>query len=188
MNFRVRNEENKVTYGNLAYKYDYRAYKAPEKHRERINKSNVQEKRVQGKASSVNRNSRKKAGNKISYFSKVVSVIVTAAAAIFMIVQFVEVNETLSDLRSMQSQYAFEESVTAQKSFELEQSIDLSKIEEEATGRLGMKRPDSHQIVYVDVKQDDITEKTADEVEGFGNRVSKMFSSLISNIVEFFSI
>lgn len=186
MNFRVRNEENTVTYGNLAYKYDYRAYRAPEKQRE--NRSRVQTNKENVKAKAVDHRSKKRAKNKISYFSLVVSVIVTAAAAIFMIVQFVEVNETLSSLKTIQSQYAFEESVTAQKSFELEQSIDLSKIEEEATGRLGMKRPDSHQIVYVDVKQDDITEMTADEVEGIGNRISKMFSSLISNIVEFFSI
>ena len=51
-----------------------------------------------------------------------------------------------------------------------------------------MKRPDSHQIVYVDVKQSDVTEKTSGEVEGFANRIAGFFSSVISHIIEFFSI
>ncbi len=131
--------------------------------------------------------SRKKK-NEISYLSKVISVLVLAASAIFMITQFVNVNETQTALEEKRSEYAFEESVTSQKSFELEQSVDLSKIEEEATTRLGMQRPEAHQIVYVDVKQDDVTEKTAGEVEGLGNRIAGFFSSVISNIIEFFSI
>ena len=39
----------------------------------------------------------------------------------------------------------------------------LSKIEQEATTRLGMKLPEKHQVVYLDVKKDDMTDKTADE-------------------------
>ena len=162
-----------MTYGNLAYKYDYREEEKP-----REQKSTVNKKRVK---------SRKKK-NEISYLSKVISVLVLAASAIFMITQFVNVNETQTALEEKRSEYAFEESVTSQKSFELEQSVDLSKIEEEATTRLGMQRPEAHQIVYVDVKQDDVTEKTAGEVEGLGNRIAGFFSSVISNIIEFFSI
>ena len=161
-----------MTYGNLAYKYDYKEDKMPRQH-----SNTVKEKKK-----------KEKAGNKISYPAKIASVLVLAASAIFMIAQFVNVNEALSDLEAKRAEYAFEESVTAQKSFELEQSVDLSKIEQEATTRLGMKRPDAHQIIYVDVKQDDVTEKTSGEVEGISNRISGFFSSLIGNIISFFSI
>ncbi len=161
-----------MAYDNLAYKYDYREEKPG---RQRVK---VDRKRVQKRAKK----------NEISYLSKIIYVFVLAASAIFMIAQFVNVNEAESRLAAKQEDYAFEESVTSQKSFELEQSVDLSKIEQEATGRLGMKRPESHQIVYVDVKQDDVTEKTSGEVEGLGNRIAGFFSSAISNIIEFFSI
>lgn len=178
-----------MTYGNLAYEYDYRAYKTPEKNRETVKKQKTQENIQNRKDNQKNTNNKGKTPNSnISYFSKIAAVIVIAASAIFMIVQFVEVNETLSELEKIQSEYNFEEAATSQMAYELEQSIDLSKIEEEATSRLGMKRPDANQIIYVDVKQDDVTEKTVDEVEGFSNRASGFFKSLISNIVEFFSI
>lgn len=163
-----------MAYDNLAYKYDYRE---EEKAGQR---TKVNRERVQRKA--------KKKKNEIGYLTKVMYVVILAASAIFMIAQFVNVNEAESRLAAKQSDYAFEESVTSQKSFELEQSVDLSKIEQEATGRLGMKRPDAHQIVYVDVKQSDVTEKTSGEVEGIGNRISEFFRSAVSNIIEFFSI
>lgn len=159
-----------MTYGNLAYKYDYRE---PER-KKQVNKD-------------INSGA-KKQKNEISYAAKVASVLVVALSALFMIVQFIEVNEVQSTLSDVRSEYEFESALTSQKAFELEQSIDLSKIEQEATARLGMHRPERHQIVYIDVKQNDMTEKTAGEVEGFGNRFSNMVNSFISNIVSFFSI
>ena len=165
-----------MTYGNLAYKYDY------------IDEESV---RVKPKTKAKQNNVKHKKAHKtkeLSYFGKIASVMVVSAAAVFMIIQFIEVNETQSELRAAQDKYRFEESVTAQKSFELEQSIDLSKIEQEATTRLGMRRPEKYQTIYLDVKRDDTTEKTADEVEGVSNRFYAAFKTFVSNIVEFFSI
>lgn len=159
-----------MIYGNLAYKYDYNNGKT-------------------AKTKPVGEKSRKK--NKktdLSYGGKIAMVLIVAFAAVFMIIQYVTVNETASDLSAAIAEYKFQESVTAQKSFELEQSVDLSKIEAEATSRLGMQRPEAHQIVYLDVKKSDITTKTAGEVEGFSNRFSNMMRNIKSNIVEFFSI
>ncbi|MGN0162321.1 MAG: hypothetical protein ACI4EA_01890 [Candidatus Ornithomonoglobus sp.] len=175
-----------MTYGNLAYKYDYidgnkTGYRS-------------RENRQSGKASAntaseqMRRAAERKKTKKISFPAKVASIVVVTISAISMIVQFVEVKETLAVLDEAKTQYAFEQSVTSQKSFELEQSIDLSKIEQEATTRLGMKRPERHQIVYIDVPKDDVTEKTAGEVEGFKNRAVAVGKSIISHIVEFFSI
>lgn len=130
----------------------------------------------------------KRKPKRISFGAKLASVAVVTISAIVMIVQFVEVKETLAVLNETKEHYEFEKGVTSQKTFELEQSIDLSKIEQEATTRLGMKRPDRHQIVYIDVPKDDYTEKTAGEVEGFRNRAAELGKSIISHIVEFFSI
>lgn len=163
-----------MIYGNLAYKYDY------------IEKKPVREQVKPVKE--INRKQAKRKKNDLSYAGKVVLLLVAAASAAFMIIQYVTVSDTQTELAELTSQYKFEESVTAQKSFELEQSIDLSKIEKEATSRLGMRRPEKHQIVYLDVKQSDVTIKTANEVEGFSNRFTNFINSLKSNIIEFFSI
>lgn len=163
-----------MIYGNLAYKYDYIEEKTVKKQERPIKK--------------VSKQPAKRKKNDLSYIGKVALLLITAASAAFMIIQYVTVSDTQTELAKLTSQYKFEESVTAQKAFELEQSVDLSKIEKEATSRLGMRRPEKHQIVYLDVKQSDVTVKTADEVEGFSNRFSSFMRSLKSNIIEFFSI
>ena len=56
-----------------------------------------------------------------------------------------------------------------QKAFELEESIDLSKIEAEATSRLGMHRPEKHQIVYIDVMDRESCLSYAEEAEIIGH-------------------
>ena len=79
-------------------------------------------------------------------------------------------------------------SATSQMVFDIEQSVDLTKIEKEATTRLGMQRPEKYQTIYVNVKQDDMTEKTAGEVEGFGHGIVSVLKKIGGNIVQFFSI
>ena len=163
-------------YGNLAYKYDYTEEERQQQRKKAIKKPNNDTRK------------RKKTSVRLSYAGKIASVLVVAASAVFMIMQYVTVSETRSELNAAVAQYEFEESVTSQKAFELEQSIDLSKIEAEATSRLGMRRPEKHQIVYLDVKKSDQTVKTADEVEGFSNRFTGFMKSVKSHIIDFFSI
>ena len=45
-----------------------------------------------------------------------------------------------------------------------------------------------YQTIYVNVKQDDMTEKTAGEVEGFGHGIVSVLKKIGGNIVQFFSI
>ena len=163
-----------MTYGNLALK------------REHSEEEQVRQRRDnKAKPNSVRKTQTKPA---LSFGGRVAAVIVVSLAAIFMIVQFIKVNETQSALNAAREKFRFEEAVTAQKSFELEQSIDLSKIEQEATSRLGMRLPEKHQVVYLNVKKDDMTERTADEVEGVTNRFISGMKYIVSHIVEFFSI
>lgn len=163
-------------YGNLAYKYDYTEEERQNQRKKDVKKRNTSPVKHRKKV------------KKLSYAAKIASVLVVAASAVFMIVQYVTVNETQSALNSAISNYEFEQSVTAQKSFELEESVDLSKIETEATSRLGMRRPEKHQVVYVDVKKSDTTVKTAEEVESFSSRLAGFAKNIKSHIIDFFSI
>ena len=92
----VRKRRLKVTYGNLAYKYDYVQDKVPKK-QEKV------ERKAKPKTNTRNK-------NKISYTQKLLSVIILAASAIFMIIQFVVVNETVSERETVRSEYKFQES------------------------------------------------------------------------------
>lgn len=116
------------------------------------------------------------------------AIVVLAFSAGFMISKFVTVHETQQEIASLQKSLTALESVTSQQIFDLEQSVDLTELEKEATNRLGMKRPEKYQTIYVNVKQDDITEMTADEVESFENRVKTSLKELAGYIVEAFSI
>lgn len=116
------------------------------------------------------------------------AIIVLAFSAGFMISKFVTVHETQQQIATLQKDLAALESSTSQKIFNLEQSIDLTELETEATTRLGMQRPEKYQTIYVNVKQDDVTEMTADEVESFGNKTKASLKELAGYIVETFSI
>lgn len=164
-----------MTYGNLAYKHDF------------TSESDMAEPKKRSKQNKAKRHKRQ-AVKGLSYPGKIICVVAVSASAMFMVSQFIKVNESQSALATAQENYRFEESVTSQMAFELEQSIDLSKIEKEATTRLGMQRPEKHQIVYLDVKRDDTTDLTADEVEGFSSRFWSGLKTFFGNIVEFFSI
>lgn len=156
-------------YGNLAYKADMEQIRKPQK-------SKISEKE---KAQMIARK---------TTLSGILYIVVLAFSAIFMISKFVAVYDTGQEVASLTKQLEQKRSYTTQKIFEMEQSVDLTEVENIATTKLGMQRPEKHQIVYVNVKQNDKTDVTAKDVEGFGNRVSDWCSKLGRNIAEVFSI
>lgn len=166
-----------MAYGNLAYNM-------PERERKPAQKRRKPQKRREYEA----RKAREQMLIRSKNLRRICVIVVIALSAGFMISRFVAVNETQSEIASLQRQLAQAESVTDQMIFDMEQSIDLNKIETEATTRLGMQRPEKYQTIYVNVKKDDITEKTASEVEGPGKRLAAAIKEFGSNIVSFFSI
>ena len=95
--------------------------------------------------------------------------------------------DTQQEIRALTNELEEKQSYTSQKVFEMEQKIDLAEVERKAT-ELGMQRPDKHQIIYVDVKTEDVTEVTAGDVEGIKNRSANFFDRVKKNIMGVFSI
>lgn len=172
-----------MEYGNLAYKL-------PERYTEPIRKTRPQQ--TKRREVNVHITEVKRNRVQVQYKQKVLKgmciTIMLAVSAGFMISKFVAVNETRQEIASLQKQLASLESGTSQMVFDLEQSVDLAQIEKEATTRLGMQRPEKYQTVYVNVKQNDVTEKTAAEVEGIGHSIVSVLKKIGGNIVQFFSI
>ncbi len=139
--------------GNLAYKWD-----------NAVLEEEIREKRK--KVTSVRK--KQTAKNRVLFVTYVLAVIF---AAIFMIGKNVAKYEGELEIKRLEKELASIESYTSQKLFELEENTDLTAIEEEAINRLGMQRPAKNQIVYVNIKQDDICELTSKDSEGiFSNK------------------
>ena len=131
-----------MTYGNLAYKYDNLAQikeeddLARDKKRKESRKLKIKEQR------------------KLNFFI-ITGIILLSMAAYFMISKNVQMHETSDKIKQLQSELSMLESNTSQKMFELEQSVDLNSVEEIASTRLNMQRPEKYQIVYINVPSED---------------------------------
>lgn len=115
-------------------------------------------------------------------------ILLLSVSAYFMISKHVMVFETEQEIKSLEKQLSTLESYTSQKVFELEQSVDLTTIEKVATAKLKMQRPEKYQTVYVNIKQDDVTEVTANDVEGIKSRVTNTADSLKRNLLGIFKL
>ena len=167
----------------MNYNYGNLAYKMPQQRPQRPDGRKKQRKRAV-----TDRRKREQMLIRYKIIRGMGIVVLIALSAGFMISQFVEVNETEQKIASLEKQLAAAESVTSQMIFDMEQSVDLAEVEKQATTRLGMQRPEKYQTIYVNVKQDDMTEKTAEDVEGVGNRFMSALKKTGSHIVNFFSI
>lgn len=92
---------------------------------------------------------------------------ICAICAGFMISKNVEAYESKKNLEQLQKELNGLKEYSSQKAFELDNSIDREAIELEARTRLNMVKPEKYQMVYVNVKQDDVTELVAKDTEGF---------------------
>lgn len=156
-------EYGNLVYGNLAYKEE-------------------PELKVK-KAREVAKAPKQKLNLRVIFFAVLISF-----AAYFMISKQVAVFESDKEISRLSKELETLKSTEVQKTFELEQSVDLAFIEKEATTRLNMQRPDQNQKVYVNVTGEDVTEITSGDAESVKNRVSSIAESVKKNIIGIFSI
>lgn len=154
-------------YSNLAYKYE-----------EDYSFKEEAQKKVESKAEKVKKKN----------FTPIICALVLSMAAYYMISKNVELYETNQNIKSLQNELRKLETYTSQRIFELEQSVDLATVEEIATTKLNMQRPEQYQIEYVSIERDDVTEITADEVEGVKNRVGNATKNIKRNLIGIFTI
>ena len=148
-----RKEENPMAYNNnLAYDLDFEAIAA-----KREKKVKEQQRETKAKAKAAKR----------SFQRTVVGCLLVAAlCAGFMISRSVSAYESKRTVEQLQKELNGLKEYSSQKAFELDRSIDREAVEREAKTRLNMVRPEKYQTVYVNIKQDDVTEVTAKEAEG----------------------
>lgn len=163
-----------MAYNNLAYQNDSYLRQFDEQEQERAEKRQLSRKQKLQQQRRLN-------------FQVICVIIALFCAAYFMISQNVQVNDTARQINNLKKELAVLESNTSQKTFELEQSVDLNKVEEIASTRLNMQRPEKYQVVYINIKTDDVTEVTADNVEGVKNQLGNTADKLKKNVFGIFN-
>lgn len=163
-----------MAYHNLAYQNDSYVQQFDEQEQERAKKRQLSRKQKLQQQRRLN-------------FQVICVIIALFCAAYFMISQNVQVNDTANQIKDLKKELAVLESNTSQKTFELEQSVDLNKVEEIASTRLNMQRPEKYQLVYINIKTDDVTEVTADHVEGVKNQLGSTANKLKNNVFGIFN-
>ena len=150
-------------YGNNAYKYES-YYEVPK----------VQKKKA------VRRVQTKKRRRTMSAFGSALilgAAVLLAFGLLFSNAQILEKNAKIEELSQKL------DSINAQVvagEFKIERDMDLRRIEEEATARLGMQRPTKAQTVYINMGNCDYAETQTRAQE------KNVFSAIADNVLEYF--
>ena len=142
-----------MPHNNLAYDLDFEASAAK---REDKVKAKKRENKARAKAQKVR-----------LYRTILFCMSICAICAGFMISKNVEAYESRKNIEKRQKELNSLKEYSSQRAFELDKSLDREAIELEAKTRLNMVKPEKYQMVYVNVKQDDVTELVAKDTEGF---------------------
>lgn len=97
--------------------------------------------------------------------------------------RYAVIDNTYSDLKGLKAELALIEKETAQLEANIESSLKLTTIEEEAKEQLGMQKLSSEQIVYVTLPKTDYVESSSEEIKT-SNSNSNWFMKIIDKIME----
>ncbi len=131
----------------------------------------------------VRRGTSKKARKNV--WSNILSILVITSLAFVLLARYAIITEKTSLLTKLRTEYETANSIVVQKEFNLEQEVDLQKIEEIATTRLGMQRPEKHQMVYINMNNTDYTEKADKQGMSGGGFFASVLGGF-NKIVEYF--
>lgn len=107
-----------------------------------------------------------KAKKKSNLFVALVYVAVIFAIALCLVTREVRLYEKSNQVNALQNQLEDAEAATKQAMVAAEQAIDLDTIETNAMTKYGMSKPQQNQTIYINVRQGDYVEKTADKHVG----------------------
>jgi len=108
----------------------------------------------------------------------VFSFILAAMLAFTLLGRYSIITEKTAQVENLKKEYDTVNSMVVAGEYEFEKSIDLKKVEETATGKLGMQRPEKHQMVYISMDNADYCEVNKAEGGGF-------LASILSGVSRF---
>lgn len=128
---------------------------------------------------------------KEAYYKKLRNRLVCAIMVVFAIACTILYRNTMiiqavSTVDALTSQLNDIKNTNTKRELQLERSLDLNYVEEVATRKLGMKRPDKFQTVYVDVTQDNYAEvMMPSSVDNSFHGAFSVITDGMSNVLEY---
>lgn len=115
---------------------------------------------------------------------KIVLYVAIGFIALFAIsYRYAVIDKTYANLKNLRSDLGVIEKETAQLEANIESSLNLSKIEQDAKNLLGMKKLSSEQIVYVTLPKIDYVETSLEEITSEDTN-SNWFVKIFNKIIE----
>ena len=96
-----------------------------------------------------------------SYAVAVFYIVIIFAIAFFIVMREVNIAQESNTVNSLKVQLEDARTRNKRAELDLESSVDLKRIEQIATEKYGMARPEKNQIVYINVRQNDFTEEVS---------------------------
>jgi cell division protein FtsL len=123
---------------------------------------------------------------KISKLKMILSVLICFSIAFGIMLRYVAITEANNKVSSYKRQLSQLQRANEQMQVELDRSIDLKKVEEIAKSKLGMRRPEKYQMVYVELKKNDYAEIVNEQAHDSGRHGNfANILGVIHNVLEY---
>ncbi len=113
-------------------------------------------------------------------------IVVIFAIAFCLISREVSLYEKSSEINRLENKLEDAQTDTKQAQIAAESAVDLKKIEEAATTKYGMSRPEQNQTAYINIQQDDYVEKAAKKDAGLA--LQQSIQSGLKNLFGIFGV
>ena len=93
-----------------------------------------------------------------------------------------QINEKFNEIQNKKTELSSIEKTNGQLQVSIEESVNLSSIEQAAKDRLGMKKPDNDQKVYVELEKKDYVETATEEIKEDTKDSNKWYEKILDKI------
>jgi cell division protein FtsL len=122
----------------------------------------------------------------IEKLKTILGVLICFGVAFCIIFRYAAITEASNKIDNYKKQLSQIKRVNEQLQVELDRSIDLKKVEEIARTKLGMKRPEKYQNVYVKLKRNDYAEVVDRQLEDNNQQGGfAIINRIINNVLEY---
>ncbi len=158
------------TNGSSAYKYDNYEIESY------YNKKAINDERIKKERARMKAKSRMRA---------IGIIFLVFALALTILYRNVVIIESATQVQNLEKELTSLQATNTKLDYELKKEVDLKNIEEIATTKLGMKRPDKNQTVYVDVTQKNYAELNSKPKADDFNGTYSVIKQGIINVLEY---
>ena len=122
--------------------------------------------------------------NKMAKFNFTVILIIALGCLLLIMYRNVKINESFTEIQTLQKQISSLEKENSQISVNIQNSLNLSSIEEAATSTLGMQKLTNKQTVYVSLDTKDYVEISPSSVTD--TEEENFFQKLLDKFLDLF--